>query len=138
MNELLIGFLAAALVLAFALFFVVTKFGPKRSLVDRAYYQEQWQRISGLASGSQAEQHLAVFEADKLLDHALKARGMGGQTMGDRLKSARSRFSNNNMVWQAHKLRNRLAHEAGVSVSYGELSAAMSAFKSALRDLGVL
>ena len=138
MNDYLLGFLAAALVIALLLFFFIAKFGRKTPGLDLAYYQEHWQRIQSLANSSASEQHLAVLEADKLLDHALKARNFGGQTMGDRLKRARNTFRNNNAVWQAHKLRNRLAHESGITVSSGEVGNALSGFKAGLKDLGAL
>lgn len=138
MNEYILGFLASALIGALLLFFFITKFAHKAPKIDRAYYEDQWLRIQRLGSGNQAELHLSVMEADKLLDHALKARGFGGQTMGDRLKRARSTFRNNNAIWQAHKLRNRLAHESGVAVSASEVSSALAGFKIGLKDLGVL
>ncbi|HEU5187659.1 MAG TPA: hypothetical protein VFT87_04090 [Candidatus Saccharimonadales bacterium] len=138
MNEYLLGFLAVALVVALLLFFFVAKFARKAPGLNKAHYEDQWLRIERLAAGSQGEVHLAVLEADKLLDHALKARGFGGQTMGDRLKRARNSFRNNNGVWQAHKLRNRLAHESGITIGSGEVSSALAGFKAGLRDLGAL
>lgn len=138
MNEYLLGFLAAALVIALLLFFFIAKFARKAPGIDRAYYEDQWQRIEGLGNGTASEQHLSVLEADKLLDHALKARGFGGQTMGDRLKRARNTFRNNNVVWQAHKLRNRLAHESGITVRSSEVGDALNGFRAGLKDLGAL
>lgn len=138
MNEYLLGFLAVALVGALLLFFFIAKFGRKASGLNRAYYEDQWARIQNLGVGSASEQHLAVLEADKLLDHALKARGFGGQTMGDRLKRARNTFKDNNAVWQAHKLRNRLAHESGITVSSGQVGGALGGFKGGLKDLGAI
>lgn len=138
MNDTLVWFLAIALVGATIFFVLIGLFAKKPSRLDRAYYEEQWQRINRLAGGSEAEMHMAVLEADKLLDHALKARGFGGQTMGDRLKRARNSFRDNNAVWQSHKLRNRLAHESGTNLSSGSVGRAMQGFKSGLRDLGAL
>ncbi|HSE29516.1 MAG TPA: hypothetical protein VLA77_02945 [Candidatus Saccharimonadales bacterium] len=138
MDEVLITFLAVALVIALALFIYIGVFGKKHSSLDRDYYQRQWAIINRQLDGSQAELHQAVFEADKLLDRALKEKGMRGQTMGDRLKSAKTLFSNNNAVWQAHKMRNRLAHETGVRFTQGEVRGAMTSFKTGLKDLGAL
>ncbi len=137
-NNGVIAFLAIVLVLALLVFVVFSKLGPRRKPLDRDYYADQWQRISKLAEGTEAEWHVAVFDADKLLDHALKARGFRGQTMGDRLKNARQSLPRANAVWQAHKLRNRLAHETGVSLQQSEVSAAMSGFAAGLKDLGAL
>jgi hypothetical protein len=88
-----------------------------------------------LSTGS----HQAVSEADKLLDAALKAAGFAGVTMGERLQAARERFGAelNNKVWEAHKLRNRLAHEVGVQAAEREIHEAVSSFRSALKALGI-
>lgn len=138
MNDTLLWFLAIAFIGAVAFLVFIGVFARRPSRLDRAYYETQWQRINTLAGGNEAEMHLAVFEADKLLDHALKARGFGGQTMGDRMKRARASIRDNNSMWQAHKLRNRLAHEAGTRLSGGTVGHAMQGFKAALRDLGAL
>lgn len=138
MNEVLITFLAVALVIALVLFVYIGLFAKKHTSLDRDYYQRQWAIIGRQISGNQAELHQAVLEADKLLDRALKERGLKGQTMGDRLKSAKTMLSNNNAVWQAHKMRNRLAHETGVRLTQGEVRGALSGFKSGLTDLGAL
>ena len=55
----------------------------------------------------------ALLEADKLLDLGLKDKKTKGETMGERLKSAKNLFDNNlyNEIWQAHKLRNQMVHE---------------------------
>lgn len=138
MNEVLITFLAVALVVAIILFVYIGVFGRKNTTLDRDYYQRQWAIINRQINGNQAELHQAVLEADKLLDRALKERGAKGQTMGDRLKNSRNSLSNNNSVWQAHKLRNRIAHETGVALKQGEVRAALSGFASGLKDLGAL
>jgi hypothetical protein len=58
--------------------------------------------------------------------------------MGERMKSARKTWTNANHVWSAHKLRNRIAHETNVRVSFDETRRALSAFKHALKDLGAI
>ena len=110
----------------------------KKSGLNRAYYQKQWQAIESYKKNGGAGLQLAIFEADKLLDHALKGRGFSGETMGERLKSARGAFMNNDAVWNAHKLRNRLAHEQQVSLNGVSVDGALRGFKAALKDLGAL
>jgi hypothetical protein len=130
--------LAIVLLVAIVLFAGIGKLNKKRSGLDHAYYQKQWQTIEGYKNSGGAGLQLAVLEADKLLDHALKHRGYAGQTMGDRLKSARGSFMNNDAVWQAHKLRNRLAHEQNVSLNSLTVDQALRGLKAALKDLGAL
>ena len=130
-------FLAVVLVAAVVLLVLLGNLKPKRKL-DHALFRQRWQRIESLKNGNEAEWHLAVFEADKLLDEALKSRGFRGKTMGDRLKNARKNLAHNNDVWQAHKLRNRLAHEAGVTLHQSQVNNALHGFEAGLKDLGAL
>jgi hypothetical protein len=138
MDSLPIIILAVVLLVAVVLFFGIGGLNKKRSGLDHAYFLKQWQTIETFKANGNAGWQLAIFEADKLLDHALKNRGIPGQTMGDRLKSARGIFMNNNAVWEAHKLRNRLAHEQNVALNTYTVDQALRGFKAALKDLGAL
>jgi hypothetical protein len=82
---------------------------------------------------------VAISEADKLLDNALKAAHFAGNTMGERLKSAQGTFDPYlyNQIWEAHKLRNRLAHDVGATVNGGDLQQSLHAFEQGLVRLGV-
>lgn len=79
----------------------------------------------------------AVMEGDKLLDQMLKKRGYEG-SLGEKMKKARKIFSDNNGLWIAHKVRNKLAHELDYHLKDAEYSAAMKGFKTAFKDLGLL
>lgn len=136
MDSLPLIALAVILLVAVALFAGIGGLNKKRSGLDHAYFESQWKNIESLKANGGAGWQLAIMEADKLLDHALKARGVSGQTMGDRLKTARGSFMNNNAVWQAHKLRNRLAHEQNVPLNAITVDQALRGFKAALKDLG--
>ncbi|MCC2631831.1 MAG: hypothetical protein K0S20_530 [Patescibacteria group bacterium] len=101
--------------------------------------QEHWQQVEFHAL-QENSRSLAVSEGDKILDNALKLIGVPGQTMGDRLKASENRFSRElyQDIWNAHKLRNALAHEVGVTVSSSEAQQAVNTFRQALYQLGVL
>lgn len=77
-----------------------------------------------------------IIEADKVLDLALKLTGFEGTT-GEKMKKAGPRFSDQNGVWRAHKLRNTVAHELHAKIKPAEAADAMKHFKQALRDLGM-
>jgi hypothetical protein len=83
---------------------------------------------------------LAVSEADKLFDAALQAAMVPGNSMGERLQAAKTRFPSHlyQQIWDAHKLRNTLAHEVGVTPSWEQTTQALHTFKNALLQLGVL
>lgn len=110
---------------------------PSKTL-DQAKYRERWLSISNSITSEVGTQQLALINADKLLDQALKQRGTTGETMGDRMKNAKDLFSNNGATWSAHKLRNRIVHEESVKVTPIVTRKAMSSFKVALKDIGAL
>lgn len=107
--------------------------------LDVEKYRSQWLGIeSQLKRDEPSSYHLAVLNADKLLDKALKERGYKGQTMGERMKAAKGAWSNANNVWSAHKLRNQIAHENEVRVTYEDARRALAGFKQALKDVGAI
>lgn len=122
----------AFLILAFGMY--VLFYRKKRlSSGEIKKIQQLWSEIE-LVAIEHPEQ--AILKADKLLDHALKKAGFFG-TLGEKLRKARAVFSDNNGVWSAHKLRNRIAHEIDIKVSSGQAQSALRNFKKALLDLGV-
>lgn len=73
----------------------------------------RWEHIEELAgSENPSAWREAIIEADILLDELLTKRGYVGATVGERLKNVeRSDFSTLNDAWEAHKIRNQIAHE---------------------------
>jgi hypothetical protein len=54
---------------------------------------------------------LAIIEADILLDQTLKAKGFVGISLGERLRSiSPAQLQSLDDAWQAHKVRNQIAH----------------------------
>ena len=139
MDSSLIFLFAAVLIIAGLLFAVITMTKKDGIQLDVAKYRTKWLTIEqALKKDSPSSYQMSVLEADKLLDHALKARGVKGDTMGDRMKTAKDTWSSANNIWNAHKLRNRIAHESDVSVSYDDARRALAGFKQALKDLGAI
>lgn len=65
-----------------------------------------------IASSNPNDWKLAIIEADIILDNTLKQRGYAGNSLGERLKSIGSgQLSSLQDAWEAHKVRNRIAHE---------------------------
>lgn len=110
--------------------------GRNQPGLDRAYYMDSWQKIH-IKSQAEETWSLAVIDADKLLDHALKRKNYSGTTMAERMVSAKDAFSRRQLVWEAHKFRNQLVHEE-VKVSEKKVQAALYGFRCALKDLGAL
>ncbi len=131
----LLGILVVAVLVLVVI--VMTRRGPLP--LDREKYQCKWLEIErSLTRDNQASYHLAVLNADKLLDQALKEKRLPGESMGQRMKSAEKFWSNANSTWSAHKLRNQIAHETDINVSYDTIKRVMAAFKQSLKDLGAI
>ena len=139
MDVTLFAFLIGIVVVGVLLIIViaVTKKGPAPLDIDK--YRSRWLAIeSSLARDNEPSYHLAVLNADKLLDQALKERRIKGATMGERMKTLKTTWSNANAVWSAHKLRNQIAHESDARVSYDDARRALGGFKQALKDIGAI
>lgn len=104
-----------------------------------AMVTRDWQEIATLLKGDSPSQlKQALIMADRSLDSVLKDL-VAGQTMGDRLKSAKSLFSpqSYDKIWQAHKLRNSLVHESGFEAQGFIIKNAVGQIKAGLTELGV-
>jgi len=107
-----------------------------RSL-DTAAFGSRWKNVEKQCRSS-TTWPLAVLEADKLLDEALKKLRCKGKTMGERLVSVQRRLTDNDSVWYGHKLRNKIAHEDTPPLRRRDVQQALRGFRQALKDLGAL
>lgn len=141
MDYVIVLGLAGILVIGSAMFALIsflTNRKPTKHL-DIERYRVKYLAIENqLTKGNVSSYHLAVINADKLVDQALRESGFKGENMGERLKINATKFSELNGLWTAHKLRNKIAHESDVSVSYEESRSALKYFKKALKDLGAV
>ncbi len=138
MNCLICFILVAIIILGLALFILMSfnKGAPVKLDVEK--YRVSYLEIENNLKQDDLSCHMTIINADKLLDQALKELRIPGVTMGDRLKNAKSKFHNNDRVWSAHKLRNRIVHEHGVDLTYKDCRVALAGFKEALKDLGAI
>lgn len=86
------------------------------------------------AAISQQDPVRRVLAADAVLDLALTELGFRG-SLGEKLKKAGPRIPTIQAVWDAHKLRNRLAHEHDASVTQAETDRAVRILENAIRTL---
>ena len=133
-TYLAIAACVALLMLVFGTSFLLRR-KPKK--LNQVYYQERWQTLQKLCK-DQATWPLAIIDADKLLDDALRRSKYRGKTMGERLVAAQRDISSNDEVWSGHKLRNRLVHESNVKLTEKTVKEALMGIRSALKDLGAL
>ena len=73
----------------------------------------QWERIlNHIESANESDWRLAILEADIMLGGVLDAIFLPGETMADKLKAVeKSDFRTIDNAWEAHKVRNQVAHE---------------------------
>ncbi|MEK7539311.1 MAG: hypothetical protein AAB595_01580 [Patescibacteria group bacterium] len=88
----------------------------KSKLGEAMSKNERWVKTLGyLFSQHSSDWKLAVIEADAMLEDLMNQLGFKGETFGDKLKSTtQDKFHDLSSAWEAHTVRNRIAHE-GVS-----------------------
>lgn len=103
-------------------------------------YDNRWQEIRRhVDSFVEAEWKLAVIEADKFVDDVLKTAGFAGESMGERLMLIKpDQIINLQYLWDAHKLRNLLVHDANFRLTHQQALFAINAFESVLKELSAL
>ena len=139
MDGSVITFVFAILIVAVLVFVAILLTGKRNHHFNTEYYQSRFLELENrLRQDNPATYSLAIINGDKLLDKALIEMGIPGKTMGDRLKRGGGRFTNLNAVWRAHKLRNAIAHETDLEVSYKQATNALEVYKQALKDLGAI
>lgn len=137
MDGLVVVLFITVLVIGISLMLIIALTRKSPPGINKEEFRSKWLAIENSLADTESSRHLAILNADKLLDAALKARGFKGDTMGKRMKSAQKSFRNNNAVWAAHKLRNQIAHE-DINVKPQTTKQALVAFKGALKDVGAL
>ncbi len=132
-------FFSAILIFGGLLFAVISLAKNSPRTLDQDKYRSRWLAIETRLKRDDSNTHiLCVLEADKLLDQALREKGLSGKTMAERMKQCQGKWTNGNGVWAAHKLRNRLAHESDVRIDYDRSRQALIAYKQGLKDMGAI
>jgi len=135
-TNVLLAIAAGCLILALLFGATFAKRRLRRSL-NKQYYTDRWKELQKFC-GDKQTWPLAIIDADKLVDEALKQSRVKGKTMGERLVSAQRDLSNNDAIWFAHKLRNKLVHEQYTGLKERDVKEALVGFRQALKDMGAL
>ncbi len=101
---------------------------------------EAWENIlTQVDSANQADWKLAILEADTILDSLVAKMGYKGENLGERLKSIEpGDFLTLNDAWEAHKVRNAIAHGASYELSQREARRVIKLFETVFREFGYL
>jgi len=122
------------LVVVIGLFGLLQK---KPRKLNKIRYNKKWKKLQQLLPNKDTWP-LAIIDADKLLDEALKKRRFKGKSTGERLVAAQHSLTDNDAVWFGHKLRNKLVHEQDIKLRKNDVKNALSGIRQALRDLKAL
>lgn len=117
---------------------LITGKKSSRKLNQAALFAD-WQRIEALIENNDmSKSTLAIHQADRFVDHVMKLVGARGETFADRLRSLESKFDKQvyQSLWDAHKIRNQLAHQHGLVLNNQEIKKAISNYRKAARELG--
>lgn len=83
---------------------------------------------------------LAIIEADIILDDFLKRNGYSGDSLGERLKNIPTgSLQSLDDAWEAHKLRNQIAHGGAEFVlTYKLAQDAIARYRKVFTELGIV
>ncbi len=101
----------------------------------------RWNRITELLSSpNTSDWRLSIIEADTILQSLLDARGVPGESIGEKLKSMTpGDLGSIQAAWEAHLVRNRIAHE-GIEYELTDRDArrTIQLYEVVFRELGFL
>jgi hypothetical protein len=101
----------------------------------------KWDRVLSLInSTNSSDWRQAIIEADVMLDELLKAGGYHGDSVGEMLKSVEpSDMVTLEAAWEAHKVRNKIAHQAGdFPLNEREAKHTIALFESVFKEFGII
>lgn len=118
---------------------------PAVSILDEEKMVEpknaKWERVMKYAnSGDASDWRLAIIEADVMLEEMLHAIGYVGESVGEILKSVdKSEFLTIEDAWQAHKVRNAVAHSGGdFPLNERETRRVIALFEKVFKEFGII
>lgn len=105
-----------------------------------ALLKERWQQILKRANMASPDAlKLAVIDADKVVDDALRQLGFEGSTMAERLTNLSSdELKTLDRLWRAHRVRNSLVHTPGYQVQPEAAKEAIQNYEAFLKEVKLL
>jgi len=140
--------LMSVFIFSFVLFFRKAKKIKSEKTAERSErgekvlgdFKENWEGVlSHMNSASESDWKLAVMEADKIVDRILLLKGYKGESMAERMTSIdKEELESIELLWEAHKVRNRIAHKPGFRLDYNQAKKIVSYYEEVLNDLRAL
>lgn len=102
---------------------------------------QKWETVvEHIKSSNPGDWRVAIIEADNMLDKLTREIGLVGADLGERLKGASPHhFKNLENAWEAHKVRNKIAHEGlGFKLEYREAKKTIELYESVFKEFEVI
>lgn len=109
--------------------------------VGVANRNEKWEHITELiASENPGDWRVAILEADIMLDELVTTMGHHGDTLGEKMKGIeQSDFKTLESAWEAHKIRNRIAHHGSDFIlTHREAKRVIDLFREVFQEFDVV
>ena len=101
----------------------------------------KWLRVTEhMNSENPSDWRLAIIEADVMLEELLRTLGYQGDSVGEMLKSVdKSDFLSLDAAWEAHKIRNNIAHAGGdFQLNERETRRTISLFETVFQEFKII
>lgn len=112
---------------------ITDNYGPEKN--------ERWEHVQNLSnSDNPSDWRLAILEADVMLEELLRSSGYHGDSVGEMLKSVeKSDFLTIEDAWEAHKVRNRVAHDgSSYLLNEREVRHVISLFENVFKEFEII
>lgn len=104
---------------------------------DGGEKRERWEMVEEhVHSERPADWRIAIIEADTILEEMVKKMGYEGESLGERLKVVEpSDFTSIQSAWEAHKVRNQIAHEgSGFELTHREAKRIIGLYEQVFKE----
>jgi hypothetical protein len=108
---------------------------------EKEMVNPKWQLVEKhIGSENQSDWKLAILEADIMLGELLESLQLPGESIGERLKAVeKSDFDSIEEAWEAHKIRNAIAHEGSdFLITDREAKRVISLYKKVFEEFEII
>ena len=121
---------------------VLPKEGEKKFSSDNAIIQNpKWKLVEDHMNSDDASKwKLAILEADIILNELLDSLQLHGESIGEKLKAVESSdFDHIEQAWEAHKIRNAIAHQGSeFLITQREAKRVIALYKSVFDEFKII
>jgi hypothetical protein len=99
-------------------------------------HNKRWAKVESLINSHNVNDwKQAIIESDIILDEMLEKMGYRGDTVAEKMKQIEeSDFLTLNQAWEAHKMRNRIAHQGDYILSKTDADRAISLYRKVFEE----